>query len=150
MFNTLTMWHNCHYRPSPQLFSSCKTETLSPLNTGSPPSLSEALQTTTALSVSRSLQLQRLQIRRRHHSNSSKRRGTKSLLRKLREEREKACLTLNSQKTRIMASGPITSRQIDGKQWKQCQTLFWGAQKSLQMVIAAMKLKDTYSLERKL
>ena len=50
-----------------------------------------------------------------------------------------------------MASGPITSWQIDGKQWKQCQTLsFWGAPKSLQMVIAAMKLKDAYSLEGKL
>ena len=48
-----------------------------------------------------------------------------------------------------MASGPITSWEM-GKQWKQCQTLFLGAPKSLQMVIAAMKLKDTYSLERKL
>ena len=46
-----------------------------------------------------------------------------------------------------MASGPITSWEIDGKQWKQCQTLFGGASKSLQMVIAAMKLKDAYSLE---
>ena len=51
---------------------------------------------------------------------------------------------------KIMASGPITSWEIDGKQWKQCQTLFLGAPKSLQMVIAAMKLKDTYSLEGKL
>ena len=49
-----------------------------------------------------------------------------------------------------MTSGPITSWQIEGKQWKQCQTLFWGAPKSLQMVIAAMKLKDAYSLEGKL
>ena len=49
---------------------------------------------------------------------------------------------LNIQKTKIMASGPITSWQIDGEQWKQQQTLFWGAPKSLQMVIAAMKLKD--------
>ena len=46
-----------------------------------------------------------------------------------------------------MVSGPITSWEIDGKQWKQCQTLFWGAPKSLQMVTAAMKLKDTYFLE---
>ena len=49
-----------------------------------------------------------------------------------------------------MAPGPITSWEIDGKQWKQCQTLFWGALKSLQMVTAAMKSKDAYSLEEKL
>ena len=49
-----------------------------------------------------------------------------------------------------MASGPITSWQIDAEQWKQWQTLFWGAPKSLQMVIAAMKLKDACSLEEKL
>ena len=67
-------------------------------------------------------------------------------------EREslKVGLKLNIQKTKIMASGPITSWQIDRKQWKQCQTLFWVAPKSLQMVIAAMKLKDAYSLEEKL
>ena len=63
---------------------------------------------------------------------------------------EKTGLKLNIQKMRIMASGPITSWQIDGKQWKQWLTLFWGAPKSLQMVIAAMKLKDAYSLEGKL
>ena len=74
----------------------------------------------------------------------------KSLLMKVKEESEKVCLKLNIQKTKIMASGPVTSWQIDGKQWKQCQALFWGAPKSLQMVIAAMKLKDTYSLEGKL
>ena len=74
----------------------------------------------------------------------------KSLLMKVKEESEKVGLTLNIQKTKIMASGPITSWEIDGKTWKQCQTLFWGAPKSLQMVIAAMKLKDTYSLEGKL
>ena len=74
----------------------------------------------------------------------------KSLLMKVKEESEKVGLKLNIQKTKIMASGPITSWQIDGKQWKQCQTLFWGAPKSLQMVTAAMKLKDTYSLEEKL
>ena len=49
-----------------------------------------------------------------------------------------------------LASSPITSREIDGEQWKQCQTLFLGAPKSLQMVTAAMKLKDAYSLEGKL
>ena len=73
-----------------------------------------------------------------------------SLLMKVKEESEKVGLKLNIQKTKIMASGPITSWEIDGKQWKQCQTLFWGAPKSLQMVIAAMKLKDAYSLEGKL
>ena len=74
----------------------------------------------------------------------------KSLLMKVKEESEKVGLKLNIQKTKIMASGSITSWQIDGKQWKQCQTLFFWAPKSLQMVIAAMKLKDTYSLEEKL
>ena len=74
----------------------------------------------------------------------------KSLLMKVKEKSEKVGLKLNIQKTKIVASGPITSWQIDGKQWKQCQTLFWGAPKSLQMVIAAIKLKDTWSLEEKL
>ena len=74
----------------------------------------------------------------------------KSLLVKVKEESEKAGLKLNIQKTKIMASGSITSWQTDGKQWKQWLTLFFGAPKSLQMVIAAMKLKDTYSLEGKL
>ena len=74
----------------------------------------------------------------------------KSLLMKVKEESEKVGLNLSIQKTKIMASGPITSWEIDGKQRKQCQTLFWGAPKSLQMVTAAMKLKDTYSLEGKL
>ena len=74
----------------------------------------------------------------------------KSLLRKVKEESEKVDLKLNIQKTKIIASGPITSWEIDGKQWKQCQTLFFGAPKSQQMVIAAMKLKDAYSLEGKL
>ena len=74
----------------------------------------------------------------------------KSLLMKVKVESEKVGLKLNIQKTRIMASGPITSWQIDGKQWKQCQTLSFWAPKSLQMVTAAMKLKDTYSLEGKL
>ena len=73
-----------------------------------------------------------------------------SLLRKVKEESEKVGLKLNIQKTKIMASDPITSWEIDEKQWKQCQTLFLGAPKSLQMVTAAMKLKDAYSLEEKL
>ena len=74
----------------------------------------------------------------------------KSLLMKVKVESEKVGLKLNIQKMKIMASGPITSWKIVGKQWKQCQTLFWGAPKSLQVVIAAMKLKDAYSLEGKL
>ena len=69
----------------------------------------------------------------------------KSLLIKVKEESEKIGLKLNMQKTKIMASSAITSWEIDGKQWKQCQTLFWGALKSLQMVTAAMKLKDATS-----
>ena len=71
----------------------------------------------------------------------------KSLLMKVKEESEKVGLKLNIQKTKIMASGPITSWEIDGEQWKQCQTLFLGAPKSLQMVTAAMKLKGVYSLQ---
>ena len=74
----------------------------------------------------------------------------KSLLMKVKVESEKVGLKLSIQKTKIMASGPTTSWEIDGKQWKQCQTLFFWAPKSLQMVIAAMKLIDTYSLEGKL
>ena len=74
----------------------------------------------------------------------------KSLLMKVKEESENIGLKLNIQKTKIMASGPITSWQIEGKHWKQCQTLFWGAPKSLLIVIIAMKLKDTCSLEKKL
>ena len=70
----------------------------------------------------------------------------KSLLMKVKEESQKVGLKLNIQKTKIMASGPITSWEM-GKQWKQCQTLIFGAPESLQMVIAAMKLKDAYSLE---
>ena len=73
-----------------------------------------------------------------------------SLLMKVKEESKKVGLKLNIQKMKIMASDPITSWEIDGKQWKQCQTLFFWAPKSLQMVTAAMKLKDTYSLEGKL
>ena len=74
----------------------------------------------------------------------------KSLLMKVKVESEKVGLKLNIQKTKIMASGLTTSWEIDGEQWKHCQTLFFWAPKSLQMVTAAMKLKDAYSLEGKL
>ena len=74
----------------------------------------------------------------------------KSLLMKVKVKSEKVGLKLNIQKMKIMASGPITSWEIDGQPWKQCQTLLLGAPKSLQMVIAAMKLKEAYSLEGKL
>ena len=73
----------------------------------------------------------------------------KCLLMKGKEESEKAGLKFNIQKT-VIASSPITSWEIDGEQWKHCQTLFWGAPKSLQIVTAAMKFKDAYSLEEKL
>ena len=75
----------------------------------------------------------------------------KSLLMKVKEESEEVGLKFNIQKTKIMASSPITHGKFPlGKQWKQWLALFWGAPKSLQMVIAAMKLKDAYSLEGKL
>ena len=75
----------------------------------------------------------------------------KSLLMKVKEESEKVGLKLNIQKTKIMASGPITSWQIDGETVETATDFFWGgAPKSLQMVTAAMKLKDAYSLEGKL
>ena len=74
----------------------------------------------------------------------------KSLLMKMKEESEKVGLKLNIQKRKIMASGPSLHGKQMSKQWKQCQTLFCWALKSLQMVISAMKLKDTYSLEDKL
>ena len=74
----------------------------------------------------------------------------KSLLMKVKEESEKADLKLTIQKTKIMASGPITSWQIDGEAMQTVSDFISGAQKSLQMVTAAMKLKDTYSLEGKL
>ena len=73
----------------------------------------------------------------------------KSLLMKMKEENEKVGLKLNIQKTKIMASGPITSWQIEGETMEN-MTDFFGAPKSLQMVTAAMKLKDTCSLEEKL
>ena len=71
----------------------------------------------------------------------------KSLLMKVKEESEKVGLKVNIQKTKTMASGPITSWQIDGE---TVADYFLGAPKSLQMVTAAMKLKDAYSLEEKL
>ena len=74
----------------------------------------------------------------------------KSLLMKVKEESEKVGLKLNIQKTKIMASCPITSWEIDGETVETVSDLIWGAPKSLQMVIAAMKLKDTYFLEEKL
>ena len=74
----------------------------------------------------------------------------KSFLMKVKKESEKAGLKLNSQKTKIMASGPITSWQINGEKGKQWQTLFSRPPKSLQMVTASMKLKDACSLEEKL
>ena len=73
----------------------------------------------------------------------------KSLLMKVKEESEKVGLKLNIQKTKIMASGPTTSWQIDEETVEKWQTLFWEAPESLQMVTAAMKLKETYSLEGK-
>ena len=72
-----------------------------------------------------------------------------SLLMKVKEESEKVSLKLNIQKTKIMASSPITSWQIDGKTVETVADFIWGAPKSLQMVIAAMKLQDVYSLEGK-
>ena len=75
----------------------------------------------------------------------------KSLLMKVKEESEKVCLELNIKKTKIMASGPITSWQIDGETMEIVwQNLFSWAPKSLQMVTSSMKLKDTCSLEEKL
>ena len=69
---------------------------------------------------------------------------------KVKEESEKVGLKLNIQKTKIMTSGPITSWQIDRETVETVADYFWGLQKSLQMVTAAMKLKDTYSLKEKL
>ena len=74
----------------------------------------------------------------------------KSLLMKLKEESEKVGLKLNIQKTKIMASSPITSWQMDGETVETVADFFGGAPKSLQMVTAAMKLKDAYSLVKKL
>ena len=77
----------------------------------------------------------------------------KSILMKVKEESEKVALKLNIQKTKIVASSPITSWEIDGETVETVETVrgyFWGAPKSLQMVTAAMKLKDAFSLEEKL
>ena len=74
----------------------------------------------------------------------------KSLLMKVKEDSEKVGLKLNIRKTKMMASGPITSWQIDGETMETVRDFIWGAPKSLQMVILAMKLKDTCSLEEKL
>ena len=75
----------------------------------------------------------------------------KSLLMKVKEESGNVGLKLNIQKTKIMASGPITSWQIDGETVKTvAELIFWGAAKSLQVVTAAMKFKDAYFLEEKL
>ena len=74
----------------------------------------------------------------------------KSLLMEVKEESEKVSLKLNIQKTKIMASGPITSQQIDGETVETMADFIFWAPKSLQMTTAAMKLKETYSLEGKL
>ena len=74
----------------------------------------------------------------------------KSLLMKVKEERKKAGLKLNIQKTKIMASSPVTSWQIDGETAETVTDFIFGAPKSLQMVIGAMKFNDAYSLEEKL
>ena len=74
----------------------------------------------------------------------------KSLLVKVKVESEKVGLKLNIQKTKIMASGPITSWEIDGETVEKVSLLFFGAPKSLQIVTAAMKLKDAYSFEEKI
>ena len=76
--------------------------------------------------------------------------GLKSLLMKVKGESEKVGLKLNIQKTKIMASGPITSWEIDRETVETVSDFIFSAPKSLQMVIAAMKLKDTYYLEEKL
>ena len=76
--------------------------------------------------------------------------GLKSLLMKVKEESEKVGLRLNIQKTKIMASGPITSWEIDGETVETVSDCIFWAPKSLQMLIAAMKLEDAYSLEGKL
>ena len=79
-----------------------------------------------------------------------KRNFLKSLLMKVKEESEKVGLKLNIQKTKIMAPGPITSWEIDGETVETVSDFIFGGPKSLQMVIAAMKLKDAFSLEGKL
>ena len=82
-----------------------------------------------------------------HHPYGRSEEELKSLLMKVREESEKVGLKLNIRKTKIMASGPITSWEIDGETVETVADFIWGAPKSLQMVTAAMKLKDAYSLK---
>ena len=84
------------------------------------------------------------------HSMEDNEEEIKSLLMKVKEESEKVGLKLNIQRTKIMASGPITSWEIDGETVETVSAFIFWAPKSLQMVIAAMKLKDAYSLEGKL
>ena len=80
----------------------------------------------------------------------TQKRENRSFLKKVKQESEKVGLKLNIQKTKIMASGPITSWEIDGQTVETVSDFILGAPKSLQMVTAAMKLKDAYSLEEKL
>ena len=86
----------------------------------------------------------------KYADDTTKKEELKSLLMKVKEESKKLGLKLNIHKTKIMAFDPITSWIIDGEPVKQCESLFFGAPKSLQMVTAAMELKDAYSLEEKL
>ena len=86
----------------------------------------------------------------RHADDTSPTAESKELKSLLKEDSEKGGLELNIQETKIMASSLITSWRVDRKPWKQCQTLFFWTPESLQMVTAAMKLKDTCSLEEKL
>ena len=85
-----------------------------------------------------------------HHPYAERDEELKSLLKNVKEESEKAGLKVNFQKTKIMASGPITSWQIDGETMETVRNFILGAPKSLQMVTAAMELKDACSLEEKL
>ena len=91
-----------------------------------------------------------VQICRWHYLNGRKWKGTKNLFMKVKEENEKDGLKLNIQKTKIMASSPITSWQIDGETMETVTDIISWAPKSLWMVTAVMKLKDTCSLEGKL
>ena len=84
------------------------------------------------------------------YADDRKQRDTKEPLDEGERGEEKAGLKLNIQKTKIMASGPIISWKIDGETMEIMRDFIWGGSKSLQMVTAAMKLKDTYSLEEKL
>ena len=85
-----------------------------------------------------------------YHPMAESEEELKSLLMEVKEESEKVDLKLNVQKTKIMASGPITPWEIDGETVETVSDFIWGAPESLQMVIADMKLKDACSLEEKL